>query len=58
MRKLAAAGFLVRRPAPEQLREYEVNTIGNHDPDVIPFLDLPPGTRLGRSALGDFQSEM
>src|SRR5438046_1034762 len=31
---------------------YDVNTIANYDPDIIPFLDAPPGAafeREGRS---------
>ncbi|MCH9693421.1 MAG: DUF2185 domain-containing protein [Gammaproteobacteria bacterium] len=27
---------------------YEVNTIANYDPDIIPYLDAPPGSKFGR----------
>lgn len=27
---------------------YEVNTICNYDPAIIPFLDSPPGSAFGR----------
>src|SRR5438105_8896243 len=27
---------------------YDVNTIANYDPDIIPFLDLPPGSTFER----------
>ena len=43
---------------PGNFAVYDVGTIANYDPDIIPFLDLPPGTRLERNALGHFQSEM
>lgn len=29
---------------------YDVNTIANYDPDIIPFLDAPPGTAFERRA--------
>jgi len=27
---------------------YDVNTIANYDPAIIPYLSMPPGTRLDR----------
>lgn len=27
---------------------YDVNTIANYDPDIIPFLDAPPGSEFER----------
>ncbi|MDJ0708829.1 MAG: DUF2185 domain-containing protein [Woeseiaceae bacterium] len=27
---------------------YDVNTIANYDPTIIPFLDAPPGSKFGR----------
>jgi hypothetical protein len=42
---------------------YDVNTIANYDPDIIPFLDSPPGSTFEREngagpfvAVSDFQS--
>jgi hypothetical protein len=28
---------------------YDVNTVVNYDPSVIPYLDMPPGTRLDKA---------
>ena len=39
---------------PGNFAVYDIKTIASYDPDIVPFLDLPPGTRLGRNALGDF----
>ena len=39
---------------PENSAIYEVNTIANYDPDIIPFLELPPGTAVERNANGEF----
>ncbi len=36
---------------------YDVNTIANYDPDVIPFLDAPVGSRFGRDEQGVFRPE-
>jgi len=33
---------------PDNLGVYDVNTIANYDPDIIPFLDRPVGTRIAR----------
>jgi hypothetical protein len=33
---------------PENLMIYEVNTIANYDPAIIPYLHLPYGTQLER----------
>jgi len=32
---------------------YDVNTIANYDPDIIPLLDSPPGTAFGRDENGE-----
>ena len=32
---------------------YNVNTIANYDPDIIPLLDSPPGTAFGRDENGE-----
>lgn len=37
--------------APENHEVYDVNTIANYDPDIIPFLDAPFGSAFER-ALG------
>jgi hypothetical protein len=33
---------------PDNLTIYDVNTIANYDPDVIPFLDAPLGSAFAR----------
>jgi hypothetical protein len=33
---------------PANLQVYDVNTICNYDPDIIPYLQEEPGTFLGR----------
>jgi hypothetical protein len=36
---------------------YDVNTIANYDPDIIAFLDHPPGSAFGRKPGGKFERE-
>jgi hypothetical protein len=36
---------------------YNINTIANYDPEVIPFLDAAFGTAWARNAEGKFESE-
>ena len=36
---------------------YDVNTIANYDPAIIPLLDSPVGSAFGRSEGGDFLPE-
>lgn len=33
---------------PDNLAIYDINTIANHDPDIIPFLDAPVGSTFER----------
>lgn len=34
---------------------YDVNTVANYDPDIIPFLDSPPGSTFERqNGVGPF----
>jgi hypothetical protein len=33
----------------ENLEIYDVNTIANYDPEIIPFLEAPPGSAFARS---------
>jgi hypothetical protein len=33
---------------PDNTMIYDVNTIANYDPAIIPFLDAPPGSAYGR----------
>lgn len=33
---------------------YEVNTIVNYDPDILPFIDAEVGSRFERDSSGDF----
>ena len=41
---------------PANLAFYDVNTIANYDPEIIPFLDAPPGTAFARDlASGQLQ---
>ena len=35
---------------PKNLEIYDVNTIANYDPEVIPLLDAPPGTAFERAS--------
>ena len=35
--------------AAENLEIYDVNTIANYDPEIIPFLDAPPGSAFARN---------
>jgi hypothetical protein len=34
---------------PDYFQIYDVNTIANYDPDIIPFLDVPPNSAFERS---------
>jgi hypothetical protein len=36
---------------------YDVNTIANYDPDIIPLLDEPVGSAWARNAKGAFEAE-
>ncbi len=36
---------------------YDVNTIANYDPEVIPLLDAPPGSAFARDRSGRFVEE-
>lgn len=42
---------------PANLAIYDVNTIANNDPEIIPFLDAPIGSAFGRDGQGVFRSE-
>jgi hypothetical protein len=43
---------------PQNLAIYDVNTIANYDPEIIPLLDAPPGTAFARDgATGEFVAE-
>jgi hypothetical protein len=39
---------------PENLAIYDVNTVANYDPDIIPFLGAPVGSAFERSDGGVF----
>ena len=39
---------------PANLGLYDVNTIANYDPEVIPILESPAGSAFERSASGAF----
>jgi hypothetical protein len=36
---------------------YDVNTIANYDPSIIPLLDAPIGSAFGRGSDGAFRPE-
>lgn len=36
---------------------FDVNTIANYDPEIIPFLDKQIGTAWGRNAAGEWEAE-
>ncbi|MEM9943682.1 MAG: DUF2185 domain-containing protein [Planctomycetota bacterium] len=40
---------------PENSGIYDVNTISNYDPDIIPFFELSSGTAVERNANGEFE---
>jgi hypothetical protein len=41
---------------PDHHAAYDVNTIANYDPDIIPFLDAPVGSAFEReNGTGDFR---
>jgi hypothetical protein len=43
---------------PENLAIYDVNTIANYDPEIIPLLDAPPGSAFARAkGTGEFVAE-
>ena len=43
---------------PGNIAIYDVNTIANYDPDIIPFLDSPAGSAFGRNRkTGNFEPE-
>ena len=42
---------------PDNLAIYDVNTIANYDPDIVPFLDAPCGSAFARQGgTGPFQA--
>jgi hypothetical protein len=42
---------------PDNFAIYDVNTIANYDPDIIPFLESPMGSAFARnSKSGEFES--
>lgn len=42
---------------PSNFALYDVNSIANCDPDIIEFLDAPPGSAYGRKPGGTFKLE-
>ena len=40
---------------PNNMAIYDVNTVANYDPDIIPFLTYPPGTEIERNADGKLE---
>lgn len=42
---------------PSHLAFYDINTIANYDPSIIPLLDSPIGTAWGKGADGEFVEE-
>ena len=42
---------------PKYSEIYDVNTIANYDPEIIPLLDKQIGTAWGRNALGEWEAE-
>ncbi len=43
---------------PDNTTIYDVNTIANYDPEIIPFLDSPCGSAFGRNRrTGQFEAE-
>ena len=42
---------------PNNIAIYDVNTIANYDPEIIPFLNAPPGSAFARDRSGLFVEE-
>jgi Protein of unknown function (DUF2185) len=42
---------------PDNWALYDVNTIANYDPTIIPYLDSPVGSAFGRDADGVWRAE-
>jgi hypothetical protein len=42
---------------PANIAIYDVNTIANYDPEIIPLLDTPPGSAFARDPSGLFVEE-
>ncbi len=42
---------------PAHIAIYDVNTIANYDPEIIPLLDAPPGSAFARDGSGRFVEE-
>ncbi len=42
---------------PQNFEIYNVNTIANYDPEIIPLLDKAIGTAWTRNAAGEFKQE-
>jgi hypothetical protein len=42
---------------PRNFAIYNVNTIANYDPDIIPLFDKPPGTTWARDLSGTFTKD-
>jgi len=42
---------------PAYLEIYDVNTVANYDPEIIPYLDKPIGTAWARNAVGEWEEE-
>jgi len=40
---------------PENIALYDLNTIANYDPDIIPFIEAPVGTECERNSSGILQ---
>lgn len=38
---------------PDNHAIYDVNTIANYSPDIVPFLDAPPGSAFARDEAGN-----
>jgi hypothetical protein len=43
---------------PSNLAIYDVNTIANYDPEIIPFLDAPIGSAFSREADGKLRPSL
>jgi hypothetical protein len=41
----------------ENFELYDVNTIANYDPEIIPLLDKPVGSAWARNTDGGFEAE-
>ena len=56
-RFFAGDEFLGFADDPSNFEIYDVNTIANYDPEIVPLLDKPVGTAWARNRPGKFEAD-